>query len=337
MSVDFIVPQGHLRVAPLGALPELLRKLGGNLQPLLVALRLPGDVLDDPNRLLPILTVGELLAQAAEQVKCEHLGLLLGISAGIGQLGAIGQMMRLMPTVGSALDVLQRLIELHDRAGIVSLRRQDGQVGLGYHLFEGGFPGVLHIQDAAIAVGLNIMRALCGRDWVPERMSFAHRAPANAHVYEAFFGCPCQFDSLRTELLFRAEHLQATLHEPCTQEGGEASRRASGSPDWSGRVRNAAYLLLLNGGCSQQLIAAHLQISVRSLNRRLAEEGSSYVEVMDRARFAISRMLLKETELSIKSIAGLVGYTDAASFNRAFRRWTACTPLNWRLERQLRA
>lgn len=85
-----------------GRAAELLRKLGGNLQPLLVALRLPGDVLDDPNRLLPILTVGELLAQAAEQVKCEHLGLLLGTSAGIGQLGAIGQMMRLMPTVGSA-------------------------------------------------------------------------------------------------------------------------------------------------------------------------------------------------------------------------------------------
>ncbi|WP_238474290.1 helix-turn-helix domain-containing protein [Pseudomonas cavernicola] len=59
--------------------------------------------------------------------------------------------------------------------------------------------------------------------------------------------------------------------------------------------------------------------------------------MLDRARFAISRMLLKETELSIKLIAELIGYSDAASFNRAFRRWTASTPQGWRLERQLRA
>lgn len=337
MPVDFIVPQGHLRVAPLGGLAELLRKLGGNLEPLLATLRLPADLLDDPNRLLPIQAIGELVAQAAEQVRCEHLGLLLGTTSGLDQLGAVGQMMRLVPTVDGALDVLQRLLELQDRAGIVSLRREDGQVGLGYQLLEGGFPGVQHIQDAAIAAGRNIMRALCGQSWVPERVTFAHRAPANVQVYEAFFGCPCQFDSLRTELLFHAELLQAPLHETSVLEGDDASGRASGFLDWSGRVRNATYLLLLSGGCSQQLVAAHLQVSVRTLNRRLAEEGSSYVEVLDRARFAISRMLLKETELSIKSIAELIGYSDPASFNRAFRRWTASTPLNWRLERQLRA
>lgn len=336
MSVDFIVPHGHLRVAPMGALPELLRKLGGNLDPLLASLRLPAEVLQDPNGLLPILAVGELVTLAAEQVRCEHLGLLLGSSSGIEQIGAIGQMMRLMPTLGSALDVLQRLIELQDRAGIVTLRQQDGQAGLGYQLFEAGFSGVQHIQDSVIATGLNILRALCGCDWAPARVTFAHRAPANVQVYEALFGCACQFDSLRTELLFDAEQLQRPLNLPGAAQEDNANDHQRGPKDWTARARNATYLLLLSGGCNQQRIAEHLQVSVRTLNRRLAEEGSSYVEVLDRARFAISRMLLRETELSIRSIAGLVGYTDAASFNRAFRRWTACAPLNWRRERQLR-
>jgi len=239
--------------------------------------------------------------------------------------------------VGAALDVLLRLIELQDRAGIVTLRQRDAQVGLGYHLFEAGFPGVHHIQDATIAIGFNIMRSLLGRDWVPLRVTFAHRTPVSPEVYESFFGCPCQFDSLRTELLFPAGLLQAPLHEDCALVGDDKCGSANAAADWSAQVRNATYQLLLSGGCSQQLIANHLQVSVRTLNRRLAVEGSSYVEALDRARFAISRMLLKETELSIKSIAELIGYTDAASFNRAFRRWTASTPMAWRLDRQLRA
>lgn len=337
MALELVVPYGHLRAAPLRPLPELMRRLGGNLEPLLGALRLPGEVLQNPDYLLPILTVGELLARAADQVKCEHLGLLLGNQSGAAQIGSVGQILLLMPTVGKALEVLQRHLDLHDRAAVVTLRLQDSQVALGYSLFEGSFLGGQYIHDAAITIGLNIMRALCGPAWKPEQVNFAHRPPSNPGVYASFFGAPCQFDSMRTEMLFPAEQLDAPVYEPCPQDTTDMDERITTPREWAERVRSATYMQLLSGNCSQQLIADSLGVSVRTLNRRLAAEGASYVEHLDRARFAISRMLLKETDMSIKSVSQLMNYSDAGSFNRAFRRWTGHTPLTWRQAQQARS
>lgn len=337
MALELVVPYGHLRAAPLHPLPELMSRLGGNLQPLLSALRLPGEWLENPDHLLPILTVGELLASAADQVKCEHLGLLLGNRSSVAQIGAVGQIMLLMPTVGKALEVLQRRLDLHDRAAVVTLRRQGGQAALGYSLFEGSFLGGQYIHDTAITIGLNIMRALCGPVWKPQQMTFAHRRPSNPGAYESFFGSPCQFDSLCTEMLFPAEQLDAPLYASCPPSSEHGNERITAPREWAERVRSATYMQLLSGNCSQQLIAHGLGVSVRTLNRRLAAEGASYVEHLDRARFAISRMLLKETDMSIKAVSQLLNYSDAASFNRAFRRWTGHTPLGWRQAHQARS
>lgn len=337
MALELVVPYGHVRAAPLHPLPELMSRLGGNLQPLLSALRLPSEWLENPDHLLPILTVGELLASAADQVKCEHLGLLLGNRSSVAQIGAVGQIMLLMPTVGKALEVLQRRLDLHDRAAVVTLRRQGSQAALGYSLFEGSFLGGQYIHDTAITIGLNIMRALCGPAWKPQQVTFAHRRPSNPGVYESFFGSPCQFDSMRTEMLFPAEQLDAPLYAPCLLETENGNEQITAPREWAERVRSATYMQLLSGNCSQQLIAHGLGVSVRTLNRRLAAEGASYVEHVDRARFAISRMLLKETDMSIKSVSQLMNYSDPGSFNRAFRRWTGHTPLSWRQAHQARS
>jgi AraC-like DNA-binding protein len=61
------------------------------------------------------------------------------------------------------------------------------------------------------------------------------------------------------------------------------------------------------------------------------------VEQLDRARFAISRMLLKETDMSTKAVSQLLNYSDAGSFNRAFRHRSGHTPLRWQQALQARS
>ncbi|MFZ3183840.1 MAG: helix-turn-helix domain-containing protein [Pseudomonas sp.] len=76
--------------------------------------------------------------------------------------------------------------------------------------------------------------------------------------------------------------------------------------------------------------AQHLKMTERTLRRRLAEEGSSYREIIDQTRQARAKRLLKNAQLSIEQISDLLGYTDASSFRHAFRRWTGQTPNAYR-------
>lgn len=88
--------------------------------------------------------------------------------------------------------------------------------------------------------------------------------------------------------------------------------------------------LLLCGHADLSLAAGRVQIPVRTLQRRLAEAGVSYSDLVTEIRFELARELLAEPGEKVETIAGLVGYTDASNFTRAFRQHTGMTPTGYR-------
>jgi AraC-like DNA-binding protein len=77
-------------------------------------------------------------------------------------------------------------------------------------------------------------------------------------------------------------------------------------------------------------VAKRLGMSTRTLKRRLADQGTTFSHVLDELRRQRALLLLANRELSINEIAGRLGYTEAANFTRAFRRWTGRTPAAYR-------
>lgn len=73
-------------------------------------------------------------------------------------------------------------------------------------------------------------------------------------------------------------------------------------------------------------VAASLHMSARTLQRRLDEEGTRYSEVLDAKRERLARRLLDETQVSLGEIAFRAGFSDLATFSRAFKRWTGMPP-----------
>jgi AraC-like DNA-binding protein len=73
-------------------------------------------------------------------------------------------------------------------------------------------------------------------------------------------------------------------------------------------------------------IAAQLGMSERALRRRLAEEGTSFGEVLDHLRNRLALQYLEDDRVSIKQIAWLLGYSEPGAFNHAFKRWTGTSP-----------
>ena len=77
---------------------------------------------------------------------------------------------------------------------------------------------------------------------------------------------------------------------------------------------------------SQAEVARALALSPRTLARRLEEAGTSFTGLVDETRRALAEQYLQRTDYSVAEVAYLVGFAEASSFNRAFRRWTGGPP-----------
>jgi AraC-like DNA-binding protein len=335
------VTAGHVRVGPLRHLPELLQGFGIPLGPLLDGLGLPADLLQDPENTIAVASGAELLALCAERSRCSHFGLLLGQRASLVPLGLIGALAQNEATVEAALRGLARTQHLHGRAGVPAfIVKEDVAI---YSLTLESYLGVgaAHVHDLSAAMGFNLMRDLCGPAWAPTEIMLPHAPPADRRPYDRYFRAPIRFDAEWTAVAFPARWLShrvmgadPSLRGPL-QESVDALAARQGD-DLIMRTRRALYVLVLQGKGSMHSVADLMGMHRRTLNRRLALGGTSISEQLEEVKSHIARQLVADTTMSMVEIASTLNYSDAATFTRAFRRWTNMPPSAWRSRRETR-
>jgi AraC-like DNA-binding protein len=179
------------------------------------------------------------------------------------------------------------------------------------------------------------MRTLCGPKWAPTETHIAHRGPVDRRPYRQFFRSPVRFGTGRAALLFP----EAWLNRPILGANLVARRaieqtiadvlRQQDLPLPS-KVRRALFSQMVQDDVSIESVARLLGLHKRTLNRRLAEEGTSFAALLGEVRFQLSRQLLAETDLSFADVAATLNYTDSSTFSRAFRSWAGMAPSTWR-------
>lgn len=168
------------------------------------------------------------------------------------------------------------------------------------------------------------------------RVSFRHPGPADTTRYRTVFGVEPVFGAAVNELAFDNAYLDTALpranelaREACEQLCRDllTARRAR-----TGVAGSARDLLVRNPGeiPDQIAVAAALFMSPRTLSRRLREEGTSFRDLLDEVREMMSEELLGHTDMTTEQVAARLGYAEAASFIRAFRRWKGCPPQEFR-------
>lgn len=167
-------------------------------------------------------------------------------------------------------------------------------------------------------------------------VQFPHDGMGHPTRYEQHFGCAVEFGCEDARLYFDAR----LLDEPLPQADPESSNHLKQQCQFLiGRlaakgplVDEVRMLILARPGYFPDIdfIAERMGISVSTLRRRLKNEGHSYRELVNDARFFLAREYLLETDLSLDEISRLLGYSDAANFSHAFRRWTDMAPSLWR-------
>jgi AraC-like DNA-binding protein len=88
---------------------------------------------------------------------------------------------------------------------------------------------------------------------------------------------------------------------------------------------------LSSGHATQESIAKALNLSPRTLQRKLKEEGTTYKQLLDTTRRELAAQYVKESHLSVNEITFLLGFSEPANFSRAFKRWTGVSPSQYRL------
>jgi AraC-like DNA-binding protein len=330
------VPEGDIRVAILTPIPGLLRELKCEPGPVLSSIGLDLSLFDRPDTRISFGTGGALLETCAAATGVQHFGLLVGARFDLAMLGVLEHLMRNSESVRAALLQFVRHLHLNDRGAVTFLLNLgEKETSFGYGVYRHDTPGIGQIYDTALAIGLQILRSLCGPSVKLTRVMFAHGVPKDVAPYRRYFGAPVHFDSAHSELILSARWLEGPL------AGADASRRmaaerialaAEQGDDGRllERVRSAVQGLVMAGQASSQRIAELLGINERVLRRRLQAIGTSIHQMIGAARYDGACQLLRETQLPLPEIASALGYSDATAFSRAFRSWAHTTPSDWR-------
>lgn len=323
---------GTRHVGAFSKLPGLIRDLGGDPATILRAAGLDPAALDQPANRVPYEAMLTVLNRAAESTGCRHLGLLTGRLWHLADLGLVGELARNSPTVGEALDRLVVNQHMNSEGSLAFLVHRGAAVDFGYSIYVPFEGSVAKMHDAVLAGGMNFMRDLCGADFRPTEVLFPHASPADERPLREHFGAPLRFNAGFAALRFSASWLARAT------EGADAGRLRRAEAELAKRdrqslddaVHRAVRRLMLHGRASGLDVAQALSLHRRTLNRRLAAEGTTFQRVLDRVRLAVAQQLLDDTRLSQPNIAEILGYRDEVSFLRAFRRWTGSTPGAWR-------
>jgi AraC-like DNA-binding protein len=194
------------------------------------------------------------------------------------------------------------------------------------------------ITELQIGVHISLMRDVMGADFVPEEICLAYSQADDFSLKEEIVGCSIRFAQPSNRLVFKSEWLDRTaslgnrttyaaIVELCDQLLGDLKLRTG----TVGKIR-AILLRDIANPPSFDATAKLLDVNARSLRRQLQQQGISFRELLDELRTQLALKYLRNTHLPVEDIALALGFSDAASFRRAFNRWTGKAPSRVREE-----
>ena len=306
-------PVGLMRVAGLTPLVACLGRAGAPLTRLLQRVRLPARLFDRPEALIPTCQAARFIDEAASVEGFENVALVAGQGTPLEALGVFGRLVRRERTLHEALDTAIRNMPAFDSGSRWWLERQGGRARLCHELVDAIDGERRQAREYRSSLAMNLIGLAAGpSDDIQRR--------------EATVSFP-------VSLLGRAvPPLSGQRTHDDDIEAWEASAPAA---DFPGSVLQVIETLSFAHQAHIGLVADAIGISVRALQRRLAEAGATFAGLIAHERFATAIGLLEETDSTILDIALNLGYSDHAHFTRAFRRWTGIPPREFRRMSQL--
>jgi AraC-like DNA-binding protein len=194
-----------------------------------------------------------------------------------------------------------------------------------------------HYSEMALACIKSLTNRIMRKTVAPQAVHFRHGQSEITPWYADFFGCSIVLNATENAIIYDRAIMDIPLPGRFTeirqQAGNILNQQMTDSPLQGGLAEDLKRLLATHGylfNAPIEQVARSLNMSTRTLQRRLAENVNSFAEIRDQIRFQLAAEALKSKRKSIEEIGDKLGFSDRHSFSRAFKRWSGLTPSTFR-------
>ena len=290
--------------------------------------RLPGWSLAADGTMVPsrhALRLWELLEHA---IDVPHVPLAVASQYQPGALELWDYLFTTAATLRDGMGIARDFLHLVTTNGRIGVSADtDRETGYSYQHIEAGSRGSELARQFAVAALCMRARAATGRLIVPAHVAFAQPAPRSYREFSEVFGTSrIDFGAPVTTLTFSASDLDLPLLGADQRLASILLRYAASLPSpppvtWREHVQKQLADLIEGGSPSIEALARRLAVSTRTLQRQLAEQGTTWRAELDTARYRRAMHARRAGVSDLGRLAHQLGYADPGSARRALSRW----------------
>ncbi|WP_455197040.1 AraC family transcriptional regulator [Kaarinaea lacus] len=290
----------------------------------------------DPNYRYPDAGMFKLWRLALQQTNDECLGLKVAQHIQATTLHALGFAWLSSSTLKDALERLVRYYRLVTDVEKLSLTEGDKHYSLQLARKSPDIEYIDQDYDAFFAAITIMCRALHGDSFSPAMIKMERSEPGCLEEMNSFFNTEMQFEAGENSIQFDKASLLRTLpsgNAELARENDQIISRYLSKLDREDTVLQIKAKLLErlpSGNVNEEEVAKSLNMSIRTMQRKLKTLDQSYKQIVDITRRELALEYVREGNVPITTITFMLGFSDPANFTRAFRRWTGQSPSDYR-------
>lgn len=326
-----------LSASKLALLFEFLEKRGVSRGEFFARTGLESSVLDHPDSRVPLDVLERIFVLACELTGDRQFGIHFGEEIDKGPSNILNYVMMNCGTIEEVLkkycffEVVQDDISKTDY-------RCEGNTCYVTALVRYGSPFFrAQYLESKFASMVHYAKRLTGRDLSLQEVCFIHKPMGSITEYERVFGCPVSFGGESNVIVLPCSDLRIKTREPnrellCIFEKHARDMLSSlfRQDTYSAKVGKIIAGNIPGTIPRIEEIAILLELSVRNLQLKLKEEGTSYRSILDSVRLDMAINFLSDSSMAITDIAYILGFSEPSVFHRTFKKWTRATPKTFR-------
>lgn len=275
--------------------------------------------------------VSRLWRAAVQATNDPNFGLKVAAQIRPSTFNVVGYAMSCSATLGDALHRFARYAKLISNSATVTITKDSEQFRIDFEFDTGGAPPIFHTIDTVIAGLVCFSSWIAGKQVTPREVHFTHDRPADIKAYERLLRCPISFEQEADCIVFNSTDMTRPILSADEQlasllDNMAITQMASLSERFSKKVRDCLLKQFSEGEISRRGTAELMHMTERTLLRRLKDEGMTFQEVLDRLREELAYEYLQRSDVTVQTVSSMLGFSDASTFSRAFKRWTGRRP-----------
>ncbi|WP_288362252.1 AraC family transcriptional regulator [uncultured Spongiibacter sp.] len=313
------------------------RCLGAPVDSLLIKADIDKKILANPDHRLPVEKVLQLYELVAHYSDTPDIGLYTGRISYLDGLNLQLYMSTICRTFREYLNLMPSVLRFTGDIGEVRIRGEKAHIRLEWYPLWTETTKQRYLSDEMLTLSAMIVNSLCVLPIPVRRAKFTYRRPAKTELLVNAFGENLSFAEPVSCLYFDRESLDyplarvsggvtATLGRPVEHLFGDGR----GRDEFLEQLRETIVRLLPEGELSIDHVASHLNVSKRTLQRRLSERDTQFQTLLQKVRGELAIRYLSDGRLTVTEIAFLLGYRDQGSFSSAFKQWHGISPREYR-------